>query len=80
MNDNQAQQTQDTQDETAKQPAVTVTQAAQPEPVKEFASKVEHLMYHADAQGQLAAPEHKHFWEDCTRYLGGLWEKARRHA
>jgi len=46
MNTENTKQPQPTQSATVKQPVV---HSAQPEPVKEFASKVENLMYHADA-------------------------------
>jgi len=75
MNDNQAQLTPGTLEETQKQPAIQ----AQAEAVANFAKRVETLMYHADTQGQKDTQK-QHLWQEWTKHLGELWEKVRRHA
>ena len=90
MNDNQ-QPTQDTQDDTAKQPAVQVIQAggiiatsmAQPQVqgAAEIASKIQELADHAHEQSQLPISDvHQSFWQELHDYLSKVLWKVKQRA
>ena len=90
MNDNQ-QPTQETQDDTQKQPAVQVIQAggiiatsmAQPQVqgAAEIASKIQELADHAHEQSQLPISDvHQSFWQEMYEHLAKLHWKVKQHA